>query len=118
MEQKEIKLFKKDLPVDLTDVELLEKAKELAKLQQDKVSHEEQAKSAAATFKDKIASAQSNINIISRDISNGYEYRETDCYWDFHYKTKVKHLIRTDTGEIVRTDNLTASELQENMPIE
>jgi hypothetical protein len=115
--EKEKVYIKKSLPVTLTEMELLQKAKELAKLQQDKTSAEEQAKSAAATFKDKIAGAQSNINILSRDISNGYEYRDVDCYWEMDYKTRKKNLIRTDTGEVVKTEEISASEMQKEMDL-
>jgi hypothetical protein len=110
--------IKENLPCTLTQDETLEKAKELAKLQQDKVQAEEQAKSAAATFKDRIAGAQSHINILSRDISNGYEYRETDCYWEFDYKTRRKSLVRSDTCETVRTKEITPSEMQKELDIE
>ncbi len=109
--------IKKDLPVTLTQEETLEKAKELAKLQQDKVSAEEQAKSAAATYKDKIAGAQANINILSRDISNGYEYRQTDCSWECDYVARKKNLVRTDTLEIVKSEEISASEMQKEMDL-
>jgi hypothetical protein len=111
------KYIKKDLQVTLTESEVLEKGKELAKLQQDKVSAEEQAKSAAATFKDKITAAQSNINILSRDISNGYEYRSIDCYWEYDYPVRQKRLIRTDTEEVVKTEEIPASEIQANLDV-
>jgi hypothetical protein len=110
--------IKRDLPVTLTETELLQKAREAAKLQQDKVSAEEQAKSAAATYKDKISGAQSNINILSRDISNGYEYRQVDCYWEMDYKKQKKSLIRTDTGEVVKTEDISASEMQKEMDLQ
>lgn len=114
---KERVYIEKSLPVKLTEVELLQKAKELAKLQQDKVSSEEQAKSAAATFKDKIAGAQAAINILSRDISNGYEYRPTDCYWEMDYPARKKNLIRSDTGESIKTEEISASEMQKEMDL-
>jgi hypothetical protein len=109
--------IEKSLPVTLTPEETLDKGKELAKLQQDKVSAEEQAKSAAATFKDKIQGAQSSINILSRDISNGYEYRMVDCYWEIDYIKRKKILIRTDTGEVVKTEDVSASEMQKEMDL-
>jgi hypothetical protein len=107
----------RELPVTLTEVELLQKAKELAKLQQDKVSHEEQAKSSAATFKDRIAGAQLSINILSRDISNGYEQRTVECYWDFDYAAREKRLIRADTCEMVKKQTLSADEMQKEMDL-
>ena len=109
--------IKKDLPVTLTEVELLQKARELAKFQQDKVSFEEQGKSAAATYKDKVAGTQLHINMLSRDITNGYEHREVDCYWELNYASRKKALIRTDTLETVRTEDISASELQKEMDL-
>lgn len=107
----------KDLPVTLTEMELLEKARELAKFQQDKVSLEEQAKSAAATYKDKIAGTQLNINILSRDITSGYEQRPIDCYWEYDYPARKKRLIRTDNNEIVKAEDVSASEMQKEMDL-
>ena len=109
--------IKRDLPVTLTETEVLQKAKELAKFQQDKVSFEEQAKSASANYKDKIAGAQLNINILSREITNGYEQRMIDCYWESDYATRTKNLFRTDTGESVKTETISASEMQKEMDL-
>lgn len=109
--------FSKQLPVVLTEIELLNKARELAKFQQDKVQLEEQAKSAAATYKDKISGTQLNINILSRDITNGYEQRPIDCYWEFDYAARKKRLVRTDTGETVKTEDISASEMQKEMDL-
>jgi hypothetical protein len=102
----------RELPVELTDEEIMAKAKELAKLQQDKQAQEEQAKSAAATFKDRIASAVARISILSRDISNGYEYREIDCQWRYDWKGGKKELVRLDTMAAVRSEEISASERQ------
>jgi len=112
------KLVKRELAVTLTTAEIMEKAKDLAKLQQDKVAAEEQAKSAAATYKDRITMASARINILSRDISNGYEYREVDCEWLYDYKKGKKILIRTDTQETIKTEDITASERQEGLRLE
>ena len=109
--------IKRDLPVTLTETEILSKARELAKFQQDKVSFEEQGKSAAATYKDKIAGTQLSINMLSRDITNGYEHREVDCYWESNYATRTKNLFRTDTGESVKTETISASEMQKEMDL-
>jgi len=108
----DLKFVTKELPVQLTQEELMEKAKELAKLQQDKASAEEQAKSAAATFKDRIASAQSSISMLSRDICNGYEYREVKCQYEFDWSAGKKRLVRTDTGETIKTEPITQNDRQ------
>jgi hypothetical protein len=105
----------RELPVELNDEEIMGKAKELAKLQQDKQAQEEQAKSAAATFKDRIASAVARISILSRDISNGYEYRDVDCQWRYDWSSGKKSLIRLDKNDTVRTEDITASERQAHL---
>ena len=102
----------RSLPVKLTQEEYLEKGSALARQQQVKTETEGQAKSAAASFKDKISIAQTTIDILSRDISNGYEYREVDCVWDYNYSEGIKTLCRLDTGEIVKKENITATERQ------
>jgi hypothetical protein len=104
------KIEERSLPVTLTDKETLEKAKELAKAQEDVASLEDQAKSAAATFKDKTTMTKATINILSRAISNGYEYRAVRCRWDYEWAAGVKKLVRLDTLEIVRTDAIQEGE--------
>lgn len=111
----DIKLIKKELPVQLNQDELMEKGRELAKLQQDKVAQEEQAKSAAATFKDRVQSAQTSINMLSRDISNGYEYRQVECRWEYDWVGSKKVLVRQDTFETVKTELITQSDRQESL---
>lgn len=49
---------------------------------------------------------------LSIKISNGYEYREVECSWQFDYKKDIKSLHRYDTGEIVRTQPLTIEDRQ------
>ena len=102
----------RSLPVKLTQEEYLEKGAALARQQQVKTETEEQAKSAAAGFKDKISIAQTTINILARDISNGYEYKDVDCVWDYDYTSGIKTLWRLDTGEVVKKENISASERQ------
>jgi hypothetical protein len=105
----------RELPVELNDEEIMGKAKELAKIQQDKQAQEEQAKSAAATFKDRIAFAVARISILSRDISNGYEYREVDCQWRYDWAGGRKTLVRQDNMTVVRTEDISASERQAHL---
>lgn len=112
------KIEERSLPVTLTDHELLVKAKELAKAQGDVATLEDQAKSAAAMFKDKTAMQKANINILSRAISNGYEYRDVRCRWDYEWSAGVKKLVRLDTLEVVRTYVIQEGERQQKLPVD
>ena len=48
-------------------------------------------------------------------VRNKYDYRDVECRWDFDYKKRVKSLIRLDTGVIVRSANMTAEDLQDEL---
>jgi DUF1365 family protein len=112
MKKDDIKYFNKELPVKLTQTEMLDKAKELSRANQDIVSLESSMKSMASEFKSKIQGKEAEIDILSQAISNGYEYRPVECYWDYDWKGGKKHLVRTDTGESVRVEDISQSERQ------
>lgn len=103
---------KRSLPVALTQEELLEKSQELAKDQLDIKDTEARAKDVAADFKAIIAKLDATIGILSRAITNGYEYREVECEWQYNYKTGIKTLTRLDTGKTVKEEIISDHERQ------
>ena len=108
----ETKTETRSLPVVLTKDELLDKSQELAKSQLDIKDAEARAKDVAADFKAIIAKLNASISILSRAITNGYEYRDVDCEWEFDYKDGVKTLIRIDTRDVVRKESISIHERQ------
>lgn len=106
------------LSVVLTNEEVLEKSKELAKSQLDIKDTEAKAKDSAADYKAIIARFDATIAILSRAINNGYEDRDVECEWEFDYKEGVKTLIRKDTLATVRVEPISDYERQQNLPLD
>jgi hypothetical protein len=115
-EKKEITV-KEYLKYSFSDAELLNLSKTLAKHNQDLAEIEGQKKRVMADFGAKIQGEESNIGELSRKVSSGYEFRNIECVVTYHDPTQGKKtIVRTDTGEVVRVDVMSHSELQEQLP--
>jgi hypothetical protein len=56
------------------------------------------------------------IQRLSNNINMGWEMREIECVVEFHKPRQgVKRIIRLDTGEIVREQQMSGGELQEKL---
>jgi hypothetical protein len=108
----EKKIEVKSLQVVLTNDEIRDKAKDLARAQIDIEEQEKRLKDVQADFKAKIATLEASISILSRAISNGYEYRDIECEWSFDWKKGEKKLSRLDTNEVLRTEKVTQEDRQ------
>lgn len=108
----------RSLPVNLTPAEIQDKAHELAKATLDIAEHEKRLKDVQADFKAKIATLEANSGTLSRAISNGYEYREVDCLWEYKWDHGVKVLVRQDTYEEVKRENITQKDRQDRLDLE
>lgn len=93
--------FFQQLPVQLTEEELKQRGKDLAKTHQDISEVERHKKEINDDFKAKLSALDATTGTLSRAISNGYEYREVECEWAYFWEKGEKHMIRLDTGETV-----------------
>ena len=100
------------LPVKLTQEEIIESAKSLAKTTNELRDCEARKTEVTSQFAADLKKLKATTDSISIKISNGYEYREVECAWSFNYKTDTKTLTRIDTGETVRTTQLTIEDRQ------
>ncbi len=105
----------RELKYELTQDELLSYSRQLAKNQQDKGEAESGKKSVVADYNDKIARLNSEIQILSRKVANGYEHRPIKCRWQYHWENGKKVLLRLDTGEIVEAAEITPEERQQEL---
>lgn len=108
------RLTKEHLSVKLTDDELLEAGKEVAKDNQDLSALSDKKADVAADFKSQEKKLEANIAILSRMISTGEEYRHVNCEWFYDLKKDKKTLKRLDTNEIIRVDDITSQDRQTN----
>lgn len=97
----------------LTEKEREERGIKLAVTQIDILRLEEEAKTIAADFKDRIGGLKARSREESVIVSRGEEYREVDCEIKYGVPSKThKTIIRTDNGEIVDVEPMSPSELQ------
>ncbi len=106
---------KRSLKVMLTRDDKLNYGENLAKLNQDKMEVESHKKEVTSDLGAKINGLASEIDIVSRKLGNGFEYRDIKCEWYFNWNENEKTRVRTDTGEVVETTDIQAHERQEKL---
>lgn len=111
------KNIKQTLICDLTDKERQDYGLPLATALGDREDIETEKKKHADHFKDRIAGLQAKADELSRKVRDGKEWRDVDCRVFYGQPDKQhKQTIRLDTGEVVKTDRMTDSDLQLVMP--
>lgn len=108
------KMETNSLPVNLTQSELLEYSKALAKHTQDLRDKENRKKEVVKMIDAEITGHKAHIDALSLKIANGYEYRDVECGWEYDKERNIKILYRNDTGEIVKKENLLSQDLQKS----
>lgn len=101
-----------DLPVPLTQAEILLKSKEHAKLSMDRAELEERKKLAAADFKNKIDSLEDRIYALVKEVHTGIELRPIECYDVPNYKDEMVETKRSDSHETIRSRPMHPTERQ------
>jgi hypothetical protein len=114
----EEKKFQRSVPVKLTQEEFVEKGKAMSREQNEMTSLTARLKEVSTDFKAKIAQKEATINSLSITISNGYEYREVDCFYSYRTEQGMKDVVREDTGEIIGTERMTKEDYQEQLPLD
>lgn len=109
MKQKYVEYLK----CDLTDAEIADAARELARANNRKGSIESQKKEVDAQLKAEIAAQESVISRLSALIESGHEYRNIDCRVELDTpEPGRKTVVRLDTGEIVNVKPMTDADRQ------
>jgi deoxyribodipyrimidine photolyase len=92
--------------------ELRDIAETLAIKTQDLESAKDQAKSAAANFKDRIDKISLDVKSAARKYKDSYEMKDIECIVERDFVTGQVRYVRTDNGEIARTHTMTMGERQ------
>jgi len=77
---------------------------------------EAEKKSVVKKYDSDIKAVQLSASIAAQKIRNGFEMRPIKCEVKKDYETKMVSFIRTDTGELVRTRQMTGEERQMPLP--
>lgn len=120
MQQKtKVRKETRHLRCNLTQDEFNEKAKQLAESNHNLRQLEEEKKLVTSDFGAKIAGAEAQISVLSNTVQSRYEYRMVPCEIFMHDpKNGKKRSVRTDIGETVGIEDMTAEELQEELALE
>lgn len=101
------------LRCDFTELEMKELSAELARGTNELAQAESDKKAVMSQFAERINSRKSEVSSLARRIANGYEMRTVNCEVRLHDPKKGSAtVIRTDTGEIVKSRLMTPEESQ------
>ena len=109
----ETKFEKLFLKYTFSDAEKAEIAAEMAEKVTDLSRKEDELKAVKSDFKSQIDGLQANVNGAATKLTNGYEMRNIECRVERDYKKGVIRFIRTDTGEIARTKEMSHEDRQQ-----
>lgn len=102
----------------LNEQEKVSFGESLARFLEDLEDLEEQKVATAATIKAQIEGTQKAITKARKILSAGYEYRWITCKVLYNAPSnRQKTILRLDTGEEVRVEDMTDDECQENLPL-
>lgn len=108
----------RNLPVLLTDEELLRRGKRIAAIEEDIGRVEYTLTSAKGQHKAEVTRLEGERAQLSRDIRNGYEHRSVEVEVRHDYRAATVVTSRTDTGEVIDTRTMTIEERQVELELE
>jgi hypothetical protein len=102
----------------LTDQEKIRFGEGLARLLEEMGEVEDEQKASAAKFKGQLEGIDGAVTKARKILSAGYEYRWIDCKVLYNKPaSRQKTIVRLDTGEEVRIEDMSEAECQENLPL-
>lgn len=108
-------MLTRNLPVKLSDEEMLVKGKEVAKLARD-ISRAESAKSdTAKALGDRIKELNKELEKSVEIVNSGVEFREVECYELKNFAKSTIDVYRRDTEVYVSSRPMTETEKQSEL---
>lgn len=115
--KQEERIVRIPLEVRLTEKELKDASKALAEAINKRSIIESQLETFKAQKKAEVAAQDAVISANSVLVNSEKEFRLVECKIEYDFRKKgVKTFVRLDTGEIVKTEQITNEERQEFMP--
>jgi hypothetical protein len=103
---------KESLPCQLTEEQLGERARELARLVEAIEEEEDRAKRVAADSKSEVRRLAAGRDLLARVVSTGTEFREVGIEKFADDDRGIVAVVRMDTGEVVAERPIRAEERQ------
>lgn len=97
--------------------ELAIRAKELSEKIVQRNGLENELGTISAKFKTDIKLLDANVRLLADKVHTGHEDRLVDVSIEYDFEKGVKSFIRKDTGEIFKTDTITAAERQQEFNV-
>ena len=91
----------RELPVKLSDVQMLRLGGQLAAKVQEIANEEAEKAAINKEYNERIKDMDAELKDLARRHRRGAEDRQVECYWKYDYEKGVKCLIRVDTDEAV-----------------
>lgn len=107
-----MKRFVEQLPCRLRESEKLLKSEELAEQLRQREIVEAEKKEANDAFKARLSEADRQVQRLAHEIRTGEEYRAVQCTEIGRWSENVVDIVRSDTGEVVRSRPMAAGERQ------
>lgn len=101
-----------DLPVKLTDQELVEKAQQLVDLMDLKGKKDDEFAQLRKRHNDAMAKMTFEISVLARQRREGTELRPVQCADVPNYHDRKVETVRQDTGEVIGSRPITAADRQ------
>ena len=111
------KIVKKELDCKLTQEEILVYSRLLAKETEDKTEAENRKKDIASEYTATIGQHATSMGILSRKITSGQEHRIVECFYEHDWPNSEKTLFRSDTGEMVKIEEIELWERQQHLKL-
>jgi hypothetical protein len=109
-------ISRETLRCKLNDAEMIEYGKKLAESTRSLVQLEAQKKQVVDQLKAEASRHEADISLYASRVGDGFELRQIECKWELDTSTnppKFKFLVRSDTGDTVRTSALSAEEIED-----
>lgn len=100
------------LPCLLTEEDILDRGKQLASAEGAYVQIDLERKAAVADFKTQLSAVEGRINELATAIRDRVETRDVDCAISKNFHSMRNELIRSDTGEVVESYEMSEAERQ------
>ena len=99
----------------LSGEELAEKSREIAETLNALQAKEVEKKAVMSQIAAEINDLKGKVHRLGGHIRDGFEMRLMPCTIERNFITKKKHFVSVDTGEVVKTEALTAEDMQLEM---
>ena len=107
----------RNLPVALSEAELVERAKILGDLVVEITRKEEEKRATSKSLQKSIDVLKERQTELAMICVAGEELREIECEIAQNYKNDVVDVIRIDTGEVIESRPMRDSDRQDSLPI-